>query len=140
MIQEEKELLLRDLSARLPYGVMCHIEIPHSFIEFVEKGDLVLNSITSDTLKCGFKSCWGIELKFIKPYLRPISSMTEKEKEEFEQIRYNAEAKLFNAFSKGGFTLAFHEIDDWLNSKHFDYRGLIGLKLALEAPEGMYVL
>ena len=130
MTQEEKSLLLQDLCARLPYRVICtdsrHGDSTITEIDIVEK-----------TVYC-YDFDEYVELDKCKPYLRPMSSITKEEKEEFEQIRYNAEAKLFNAFSKGGFTLAFHEIDDWLNAHHFDYRGLIPMKLALEAPEGMY--
>lgn len=132
MTKEEKQLLLKDLCARQPYGVMCHIEIPHSFIGFVEKGDLVLNSITSDTLKCDFKSCWGIELKFIKPYLRPMSSLIEKELEECR-----ATCK-YRQVGQSVLDCATPETIDYLISHHFDYRGLIEKGLALKAPKDMY--
>jgi len=123
MTQEEKQLLLIDLCARLPYHPIVYVDenLPRLKLGAATR---VWEYVAVD------KPC--------KPYLRPMSSMTEVEKEEFEQIRYNAEAKLFNAFSKGGFTLAFHEIDDWLNAHHFDYRGLIKKGLALKAQGGMY--
>ena len=65
------------------------------------------------------------------PYLRPMSSMTEEEANEFETI------------SEGLFTneapeQIWGEVIDWLNKNMFDYRGLIPMNLALEAPEGMY--
>ena len=142
MTQKDKLLLLQDLCARLPYNLYIRVE------EFnVPKNEAITEGFVGNDLKdnrCNDYDADGILNELaddcinVKPYLRPISSMTEEEKEEFEQIRYNAEAKLFNAFSKGGFTLAFHEIDDWLNAHHFDYRGLIGKGLALEAKEGMY--
>ena len=65
----------------------------------------------------------------IKPYLRPISSITEEEKEYFG-IPFTSE---------GLVTLTDTvECMDWLNAHHFDYRGLIEKGLALEAPKGMY--
>ena len=126
MTQEDKELLLKDLCARLPYGVCVYIRY--------KEGEPCYGKLTPRDIQWFINS----NIEVIKPYLRPISSMMEEEKDEFEQIRYNAEAKLFNALSKGGFTLAFHEIDDWLNAHHFDYRGLIGAGLALEAPKEIY--
>lgn len=62
------------------------------------------------------------ELEKFKPYLRPMSSITEKEKQE----RYK-----FSAFNN-------IEVFDWYNAHHFDYRGLILMGLALPAPEEMY--
>ncbi len=131
MTQEDKKLLLKDLCARLPYGVIVDpVDCSKAILVGIKDGGLLL----FDTIrKKEYDKPWDIE--YIKPYLRPISSITRGEKEEFEQIRYNAEAKLFNAFSKGGFTLAFHEINDWLNAHHFDYRGLIGKDLAIAVDE-----
>ena len=131
MTQEDKKLLLKDLCARLPYGVIVDpVDCGKAILVGIKDGGLLL----FDTIrKKEYDKPWDIE--YIKPYLRPISSITRGEKEEFEQIRYNAEAKLFNAFSKGGFTLAFHEINDWLNAHHFDYRGLIGKDLAIAVDE-----
>jgi hypothetical protein len=83
MVQEDKELLLKDLSARLLYKVICHIEIHHKFTGYVEKGDLPLNSISIKDAKCDFITCWGIDIDYIRPYLRPLPSMTEEEINEF---------------------------------------------------------
>ena len=63
----------------------------------------------------------------LKPYLRPMSSMTEEEEKEFQEI------KLSYHFDEDSYILL-----DWLNAHHFDYRGLIEKGLALEAKEGMY--
>ena len=128
MTPEEKELLLKDLCARLPYGVIGHIEIPHMFIGYVEKGDLTLNSISIKNSKCDFITCWGIDIDYVKPYLRPMSSMTMEETREFLVIPKN---------DSNGNLLTFTK-EDWLNEHHFDHRGLIEKGLALEAPEGMY--
>ena len=125
MIQEEKSLLLKDLCARLPYGIKCkdqysdyiNVNIYNVHIEHLI--DQILSGV-------------------IKMILRPMSSMTEEEKKEFNSLINGVEERCINAYGKGGYTLAFTEVNDWLNAHHFDYRGLIEKDLALEAPEGMY--
>ena len=107
--QEEKELLLVDLCARLTYGVICQ----------VDDGAAGLND--------------GKLVEDVKPYLRPMSSMTLEELGEYrrfgDHIR-DAECKIH---------IANYEQIDWFNTHHFDYRGLIPKGLAIEAPEGMYL-
>ena len=125
--QKEKELLLRDLSARLTYGVVCKgvtvdINVIKDEYENREVGGLLTN--------IGFDYCTlGImtecELNTIKPYLRPMSSMTEEEKETYEMF-----------FNEDG--LLDTSVDtylDWLLENHFDYRGLIPMGLAIEVTE-----
>lgn len=116
MTQEEKQLLLKDLSARLPYGVKCDCKHDHAIIPTrVDIEDLTVYYADCDE--------WE-DIEYCKPYLRPMSSMTEEEEREFEEtLQYTQ------------YTL---ESYDWLNAHHFDYRGLIEKGLALEAPEGMY--
>ena len=108
MTQEDKQLLLKDLCARLPYGVKFQGEDSNVY---------TLDSANYFALQ--------VEGVVFKPYLRPMSSMTEEEKSEYFNS-YNWEY-----FEKG---TPF----DWLNAHHFDYRGLIEKGLALEAPEDMY--
>ena len=123
MTKEEKDLLLRDLCARLPYHVRCKIWLKDGT---TEEGPLDLEHNYADVLLDAF---YYNKIKNIKPYLRPMSSMTEIEKMEFNEIqRYN----VFYS-TKGHYTET-----DWLNAHHFDYRGLIEKGLAIEAPEGMY--
>lgn len=125
MTPEEKQLLLKDLCARLPYGVICK----------TKKGDGHLNSINQsifgteyginiNPLKRNYFSDGITEEQDIKPYLRPMSSMTKEEKKEYEATCPDWNETL--------------ETYDWLNKKGFDYRGLIPMGLALEAKEGMY--
>ena len=128
MSKEDKELLLKDLCARLPYGVKCSI---------------------NDLNNCTLMPSDIEDEKNIKPYLRPLSSMTEAESSELEEL------------TDGWF---YHDTDDdcndviypigqhsdsdsfdfiirginWLNANHFDYQNLIEKGLALEAPEDMY--
>ena len=134
MTQEEKQLLLKDLSARLPYGVMMkvsHLSHPIALDEFV-----------LFTIKTGKEE--GI------PYLRPISSLTKEEKDEINEKFYNV-GYFFTQKPPHDYGLMvqhddigciiiseFANVYDWLDANHFDYRGLIERGLALEAPEDMY--
>ena len=144
MTQEEKELLLIDLCARLPYGVI----VDYKENEF-ESPHWKITTIYPDTFdgwigydkRVGAGSESGsrpFKLGEVKPYLRPMSNMTEEEKEEFDKLINLVEERCINAYGKGGYSLAFTELNDWLNKNMFDYRGLIPMGLALEAPEGMY--
>ena len=118
MTQEEKQLLLKDLCARLPYSVNVQVK----------------EWTTLDTeLKIGHIQRLQNDDIELKPYLRPMSSMTEEERDELENICVIN----YNEF-EGGSTLFDDMGFDWLNAHHFDYRGLIPMDLALEAPERMY--
>ena len=123
MIQENKDLLLKDLCARLPYGV----KIMFSHNGFRWDYEQILDNITKcDDGEYAIND-WGIH--GIKPYLRPMSSMTEEEEEDYQYI---TERWMYDASYSIGDSL------DWLNEHHFDYRGLIDKGLALEAPKNMY--
>jgi len=119
MTQQDKELLLKDLCARLPYGVIFKDEYDENLqkIHYI-KGEEIY-SITYSHLPY-----W---IETIKPYLRPMSSMTEEEKEEYHKLCYSY------------YDIYFDTVDstDWLNAHHFDYRGLIEKGLALKAEDGM---
>jgi hypothetical protein len=116
MTQEDKRLLIKDLCARLPYGVK--INVPHHYED--EDGIITLDAFWLYDIQNGRKE--------IKPYLRPMSSMTPDERFEYDEL---------NHFYTKGLTFNVDEID-WLIAHHFDYRGLIPMGLALEAKEGMY--
>ena len=122
MTQKDKHLLLVDLSARLPYEIKVYVaNSPRETIDYGIKGYI---SILTPRL---YEECIG--LKEIKPYLRPMSSMTEEEVDEFTQ---------FDVYSDGEYIMPNYETIDWLNAHYFDYRDLIPIGLALEASEGMY--
>ena len=131
MTKGEKELLLKDLSARLPYGVKIHIE--HDvFYDEIEPYDSVLTpKILNDFLR--------MERLEVKPYLRPMSSMTMEEDDEYENCCWDNLALPKSHFYRLDI---WENVDylhmDWINSHHFDYRGLIEKELALVAPDGMY--
>ncbi len=121
MTQEEKQLLLIDLCARLPYGVICQLSNKDAGISITEK------------LELGGLKHFIFGTMDVLPYLRPMSSMTEEEKEDQSKIvMQSMSCSLDNSES------ATTMLNDWLLSKHFDVRGLISKGLALEAPEGMY--
>ena len=92
------------------------------------------------------ESCCGeIFIDEITPYLRPLSSMTENEEKEFHSlVGYKGDSEdgwtiCDNIHTRWGIWIpGIIELVDWLNKHHFDYRGLIGKGLALEAPENMY--
>jgi len=123
MTTEEKNLLLKDLCSRLPYGVKV------KFAGYSGREDCTLNAQH-------LNSTYSIEYLHMKPYLRPMSSMTEKERNEYLSIKMQEIERV--ALAEIYRPEAISEIMDWLNANHFDYRGLIPMGLAIEAPEGMY--
>ena len=116
MTEEEKQLLFTDLCARLPYGVILDNGVKLRTIDALTK---VISGDGSDR-----------NIEFVKPYLRPMSSVTDEEQYEYD---YAIENNKFTGF-RGRIIWGL----DWLNAHHLDYRGLIENGLALEAPEGMY--
>lgn len=136
MTQRDKQLLIKDLSARLPYSVWG-----------LHRGeDLPLYVIDGSGayMVLGYNAWFDLEIVPFKPYLRPMSSMTEEERKELSKI-LNYEFYVDDDFAlvaeddrhRIRFELCEDYID-WLVSHHFDYRGLIPMDLALEAKEGIY--
>ena len=122
MNAEEKQLLIKDLCGRLPYSVWG-----------LHRGEDLLLYVMDNSgayMVLGYDAWFDLKTVPFKPYLRPMSSMTEEEENDLTSIAvlggYNS--SVFNSFV----------VVDWLNAHHFDYRGLIKKGLALEAPEGMY--
>ena len=111
MTPEERQLLLKDLCPRLPYNII---------IRCTDSDTDYKCFLTTDILQ---EIQNGYEYYDYKPYLRPLSSMTEE-----EEIYYDTIYTILKLYEK----------EDWLNAHHFDYRGLIDKGLALEAPKDMY--
>lgn len=137
MTQEEKRLLLKELSARLPYGVqvdyngfskrLSNITCVHLF-----NGSDTVQDVDAGTDFFGDgEDC--LDICLIKPYLRPMSSMTAE-----ENIEYQKRVKVIQDIDRTLHWCQTAESIDWLNEHHFDYRELIEKGLALEAPENMY--
>ena len=128
MTQEDKDLLLRDLSARLPYGFIVH--------RYSDNVDIKINTIDDFSHFLEYSN----DEEF-KPYLRSLSSMTEEEFFEHDTIKFNKVTYRDNwkRINVGKFhDIGIIPIDDyldWLNAHHFDYRGLIERGLAIEVTE-----
>jgi hypothetical protein len=116
---KREELLLKDLSARLPYKTLISIDGEKYRMEEIRNA-----LIGIDTYKITIDGC-DIECTDIKPYLFPLSSMTEKQKEEHQDLINNH----YNFDANGNvFTL-----QDFYCKYHLDYRGLIPMNLAIDA-------
>ena len=128
MTQEDKQLLLVDFCGRLPYRVIVH----HPDYDEPQTLDTVLtpDAWLEGGIMCTADDHWDSphDIRCCKPYLRPMSSMTEDEKKEYHELCDSYCGIYFDSVRSV----------DWLNKKMFDYRGLIPMGLADEAPEGMY--
>lgn len=143
MTLEDKELLFKDLCGRLPYGV----KVKYPGNETMEIRGIDSPSRTFSLVKWGewnytavpiCEAVWdGEGAQEFKPYLRPMSSMTDEEVNEFQA--FHCVDGLHPYFYQQMCNLQnLENMFNWLISHHFDYRGLIEKGLALEAPEDMY--
>lgn len=148
MTQQDKELLIRDLCGRLPYGVKAYIKnwskLDMKYYEgvyTVESIDPSLNTIIGYSERSFVEVIVDNDDYEIKPYLFPLSSMTDKELTEFLQIKgMNLNSDELKTFRRGETAIvstlsSYSRHIDWLNARHFDYRGLIDKSLALDATE-----
>ena len=134
MTQEEKELLLKDLCARLSYGVICdRLGKPKKLLGVHPTKKFPLEFDNGEYMPSNYR------LEDIKPYLHPMSSMTEEEK------KYISNKCGFSISGPIGGervlimpVLAADWLIDFYNEHHIDYHGLIEKGLALEAPKDMY--
>ena len=142
----DRELLIKEISTRLPYGIKVQV-----FGWDEEKGEvavpLKVYSINMDgyiTLEYNHYDVESVYIEDCLLYLRPMSSMTEEEIHEFQEILgpdIETGYGFVDILDSSVHTFSFLELQalfDWLNKKMFDYRGLIPKGLALEAPEEMY--
>ena len=144
MTQVDKELLIRYLSMALPYGLKVWYKYYSENIteKFATSIRLVDEKIALSS-KFNREGDWypieeANEL-LIKPYVRPMSSMTEEEKKEYRKTQITKWIKSVDC-TNGGYYEHRDTLKtfDWLNAHHFDFRNLIPMGLALEAPKGMY--
>jgi len=133
MTLEEKQLLLKDLCARLPYGVKCCARYNTGSRYNTNIITIIPENGTIVTKQNELHYQQTSLIEDCRPYLRPMSSMTEEENKEYELL-----ANHCIVTSIGFVHLEATLLIDWLLAYHFDYRGLIEKGLALEAPEGMY--
>ena len=130
MTQEDKELLLKDLCARLPYGVKVD--------------SVFINPDTKEHKSCGIEVFNATSILMIRdglgeftPYLFPISSMTE---EQLKDVKASLHQELIDIYENGSeerkvpeYPQTWYYVQDWYNAHHFDYRGLIEKGLAINA-------
>ena len=129
MNKEDKELLLKDLCARLPYGVK--IQVPY------EDGSGYFDETVWEVNNDGpfHVNGWGIEYEYVKPYLFPLSSMTEEQEREYNTLR---DFVYTHHYEYEDIVEDMELYDNWmyidyLNAHHFDFRGLIEKGLAIDA-------
>ena len=140
MTQEHKEILIRDLCGRLPYGVKAYIKkwskLDMKYYEgvyTVESIDTSLNTIIADSERSCVEVIVGYDDYEIKPYLLPLSSMTEEQKKEYGKV-CDLDTEILSKHPMDGTPFpALYNSQDWLNKNHFDYRGLIPMGLAIDA-------
>ena len=128
MTREDKMLLIKDLSSRLPYavhiqhtsgfsGILHDISIRHKY----DGNDNIYDAICYTDF---FGDGDSITIEHFKPYLFPLSSMTEEQKQEYQYI---TERWMHDS------SCSISDSIDWLNKNHFDYRNLIDKNLAIDA-------
>ena len=126
MKQTDKDLLLKDFSERLPYGVIVKTPQGDGYLNEILLGifghELGVNIKTTERAHFKLEEC--------KPYLRTLDSMTE---EEYKEWQYYKKAIVESCDER-------LELHDWFDVNKFDYRDLISKGLALEAPKDMYKL
>ena len=116
MAQEDKQLLFQDLSARLPYEVKVQYNNEIYNVDYI--------SVLYEEVKLDIPDNYTVGISEIKPYLRPMSSMTKEEENEWWK------------FANEPYVVNEHTSSlDWLNAHHFDYRGLIDKGLAIAVTE-----
>ena len=133
MTQEEKDLLLKDLCSRIPYGVKFVIDNGQNNVRTLTGIDEAIPY--EDWQMCVFaRGISAIPIEDIKPYLFPISSMTEEQKEELDNM-FNQEDNVCEKIKTDNFDFSFYRksIFDFLNKHHLDWRGLIPMGLAIDA-------
>ena len=138
MTQEQKTLLIRDLCARLPYGVKCTY-----YDKCVdEQNEGTITGIQNGTYFVIDGVC--IDVENVRPYLFPLSSMSEEQYDEMEKVvlnDYTDHMRITNELREKvdfitHWPLYSPDVIDWFNRNHFDYkgpRGLIEIGLAIDA-------
>ena len=125
MDEKEFDLLMKDLCGRLPYGV----KVQHQHQDYLNEVQTI-EHISRQYGEIETESVLGFVDDF-KPYLRPMSSMTEEEWADYQKIKM---IDWVNGDINGTF-INTGLIVDWLNKNHFDYRGLIPKDLAIEVTK-----
>lgn len=130
MKREDKQLLIEDLCARLSYGVKISVEDKVETLQGINIPDNIVE----------YDSFLTSDIEEVRPYLFPMSSMTEEQREEFLNMQSIDQQNLaVNDFFRRQIfhdempTIALYKHINWLIKNHFDYRGLIEKGLAIDA-------
>lgn len=144
MTQEDKELLLKDLCSRLPYSIKCKVWYNDKTLNIKCTGiDFYTNTVNLDIPEDDNAKVY---VDNIKPYLFPLSSITEEQFDDLKNytgLKWSHNTIELVDWEEGYKTLEFWieeipsyeliKVFDWLNKNHFDYRDLIGKGLAIDA-------
>lgn len=142
MTREDSHLLFEDLSARLPYEVWVKHPEDEQPVLLVALGK-VGSYLTCRVMPNSTHTQYGLaaydiapSIEFVKPYLRPLSSMTNEEKKEYLLLSEN----LIDDWEVKPESCSYfmQKLNKWLLIHHFDINGLIPKGLALKAPDDMY--
>ncbi|MBQ3945695.1 MAG: hypothetical protein II684_05200 [Treponema sp.] len=146
MNEQEKQILLQDLCARLRYGVVCRTSVGDYRLLGIDVNIGNVMHLDSPIYDEG-DGYFDMDYQEVKPYLRPMSSMTEDEKKELEDIctMYNGgnhtdyesfgiEILITHPGYGDSFCQDFTALD-WLNANHFDFRNLVGKGLAIDCTD-----
>ena len=126
MTQADKELLLKDLCARLPYKV----KVQDTYYKSLEPAPIWLLDLDAQSVRLfadeGYQS-----IEYIKPYLFPLSSMTEEQERELEEL----DPEFYTIINDNGTVecMMNNKTFDWFHKHHLDWRGLIPMGLAIDA-------
>ena len=127
MTQNEKDLLLKDLCARLPYGVKVQVD-NHCWVDFRKDIPVKL------TLDNSYRILLGVTLGYVKPCLFPLSSMSEEQKKELNDIT-NLDIEIAISHIKNdtpNYVTSLNRLN-WLLKNHFDIYDLIPMGIAIDA-------
>lgn len=142
MTQEHKELLIKDICSRLPYGLLIDYNGIRTTLHDMKVFQLYDGDVIKDytCLIDIFGDNSYVDVENIKPYLFPISNMIKEQKEELKNLGWNFDNFEIHNVSEclGTYREFISHLDcfvliDWLNKNHFDYRGLIKKGLAINA-------
>ena len=135
MKQEDKELLLRDLCARVPYGVKVQYMNNIFVIDYVS---------SYEEVKLDIPDNWTVGVSEVKPYLFPFSSITDEQKSELNKkftVQFSGNNVYSIHYHSEGYWDTDLELDlqgwlwfiNWCYKNHFDIYGLIPMGLAIDA-------
>ena len=131
MTQENKELLLKDLCSRIPYGVIVNVK---GFdYDYNDKLTQIYKGVGC-SIQVTNNMPYGIYQ--VKPYLFPMSSMTDEQNDSWRDAWFPdlmSSTDINYPESEKYLSLSHYKSMDWLYKHHFDVNGLIEKGLALDA-------